>query len=72
MKVKHKAEVNQDGSRQTGVGARWREVQACNREIQPAKDQNYLQEYNPEEVWRRGLDSPQEAIKENTEKEEHK
>lgn len=38
MKVQHKAEVNQDESRQTGVGARWRDVQGYNREIQPAKD----------------------------------
>lgn len=37
MKVQHKAEVNQDESRQTGVGARWRDVQGCKREIQPAK-----------------------------------
>lgn len=35
--MKHKAEVNQDESRQTGVGARWRDVQGGNREIQPAK-----------------------------------
>lgn len=38
MKVRHKAEVNQDENRQTGVGARWRDVLGCNREIQPAKD----------------------------------
>lgn len=38
MKVQHEAVVNQDESRQTGVGARWRGVQGRNREIQPAKD----------------------------------
>lgn len=30
--MQHKVEVNQDESRQTGVGARWRDVHGCDRE----------------------------------------